>query len=66
MSRFKLKNRLTHDIGRLYFVGEDVHAGNLEKLNRTGSQLITGRNVLDMALRGMKNYRKALVFCTHK
>ena len=39
---------------------------DLEKKNRTGDQLLSGRQILDMAKRGTKAYRKALAFASRK
>ena len=51
---------------RTYYCGDDITQQDLEKRNRTGNQLMTGRNMLDLCIRGVKNYKKALAFCGHK
>ena len=58
-----LKSSLTRDSSRLYYSSTDIRASDLEKKNRTGNMLITGRNLHDMAIRGVRNYKKALAFC---
>ena len=50
----------------MYFSVTDICASDLEKRIRMGSQLNTGRNLLDMTLRGIRNYTKVLAFCLHK
>ena len=64
--RKKLKESLTCDMSRVYYIGVDITHDDLEKRNRTGNQLITGRNLLDLCVKGVKNYKKALAFCEHK
>ena len=53
-------------MSRDYYSDHDIRVDNLEKKNRTGSQLITGRNLLALAVRGVKTYKKALSFCADK
>ena len=65
-TRFVLKDILSLDSSRKYFSNESINYLDLEKKNRTGSLLITGRHLYDMAKRGMKNYRKALSFCAKR
>ena len=64
--RYYLKPSITQDPTRRYFSGVDLRYDDLEKKNRTGSALITGRNLVDMALRGVRNFKKALAFSLHK
>ena len=65
-TRYHLKTRLTQEIDRLYFSGSDLCYLDLEKKNRTGTALITGRNLVDMALRGVRNFKKAYAYALHK
>lgn len=65
-SKLKLKDILTNYSSRSYFVGEDIVHFDLEKKNRTGPLLITGRNLHAMAVRGARDYKKALAFALHK
>lgn len=64
--KYCLKTSLSRDQSRKYYVGEDILAPDLEKKNRSGALLVSGRNLLDMALRGIKCYKKALAFCLQK
>ena len=43
-----LKTSLTHDT-RIYTCGKEIRMLDLEKKNRTGAQLLSGRQMLDMA-----------------
>ena len=49
-----------------YRCGIDINHIDLEKSLRTGKALLSGRKILDMARRGVKSYKKALSFCSHK
>ena len=51
-----LRPLLSKDNTRKYFFGKDILTLDLEKQNRTGNQLLSGRNILDMAKRGTANY----------
>ena len=66
VKRLRLKVILSRDRSRNYYTGRDIRADDLEKKNRTGSLLITGRNLLDLAVKGSKYYKKAVAFNTHK
>ena len=57
---------ITQDTSRDYYSDHDIRVEDLEKKNRTGAQLITGRNLVSLAVRGVKTYKKALAFCAHK
>ena len=61
-----LKPLLSKDVTRKYVFGKDILTWDLEKQNRTGSQLLSVRNILDMAKRGTLNYQKASAFASHK
>ena len=61
-----LKHQLSMDRTRSYEVGRDIITSDLEKKNRTGNQLLSGRSILDMAKKGTANYRKALAFASAK
>ena len=62
VQRYKLKRELTVNDNTSYYSLSDIRHDDLEKKNRTGSQLVTGRNFYDMAVRGMKSYKKAQSF----
>ena len=64
--KYRLKKILTQDLSRDYYSGHDIRSDDLEKKNRTGSPLITGRNLHAMAIRGVKCYKKALSFVKEK
>ena len=64
--KYMLKPELTRDTMRNYYSDVDITYTDLDEKNRTGSLLITGHNLLDMAIRGAKNYKKALAFCAEK
>ena len=66
ISQYALKQIVSLDASRTFYCGEDIRVDDLEKKNRTGSVLITGRHLHDMAKRGVRNYRKALSFCAAK
>ena len=60
-----LKKSLSIDNSRQYICGYDITALDLEKKNRTGDMLLSGRQILDMAKRGNKAYRKSIsIHCT--
>ena len=65
LSVFTLKNSLTRDNYRDYYSGTDINVFDLEK-NRTTPQLISGRQLHEVAKRGVKSYRKALSFASAK
>ena len=61
-----LKANLYRDSSRTYFANVDILAVDMEKKGRNGKQLVSGRNLLDMAKKGTANYRKALSFAVKK
>lgn len=63
-TKLKLKDVLTNNSSRSFFCGEDILYSDLEE--KVGKQLITGRNLHAMAIRGARAYKKALSFLTHK
>ena len=64
--RLSLKVELSRDKSRVYFAEEDIFLLDLEKKGRKGKQLVSGRNILDLAKKGTANYRKALSFASKK
>ena len=66
ITRYKLKQSLTLDSDRTYYSGKDIRSLDLEKKNRSSGQLIGGRALIEMAKKGVKNYRQALSFCVKK
>ena len=65
-SKYKLKDILTNYSSRSYFCGEDILHLDLEKKNKSGPTLVTGRNLHAMAIRGAREYKKALAFANHR
>ena len=63
---FSLKSSLTRDDSRTYYTNRDILVADLEKKGRNGQQLVSGRNLLDIAKKGTANYRKALSFAVKK
>ena len=61
-----MKLSLTKDKCRTYYSDFDITLADLEKRNCTGEQLICGTNLLDLAKKGVRCYKKALAFCLHK
>jgi hypothetical protein len=62
-----LKESLSRDESRVYYTGTDITKSDLEKKNRNGSNtILNGRQITDMAKRGLRDYRKALSFTTDK
>ena len=64
--RLKLKKIVTHDAHHDYYCGTNILTEELEKKNKTGPVLVGGRNLHDMAIRGVRSYRKALAYCQQK
>ena len=60
-----LKNKFLPDSSKKYIAGVDILASELEKKSRSSKQLVTGRNLLDIANRNMKKHRKAIGFASH-
>jgi hypothetical protein len=65
-SKVVLKQSLSKDDTRLYYLGTDINVDDLEKKNRSGATLLNGRQLVDMAKRGLRDYRKAMAFTTDK
>jgi hypothetical protein len=62
-----LKESLSRDDSRMFYTGTDICNHDLEKKNRNGSNtIINGRQLTDMAKRGLRDYRKALSFTADK
>ena len=61
-----MKDSLTMNTSRSFYSGDEITYLDLEKKNCTGGVLISGRQLYDMAKRGMKQYKKALSFATRK
>ena len=66
VKKLRLKHTITRDSTRNYYSGIDITDIDLEKKNLTGSVLISGRNLLDLAIKGAREYKKALSFNEHK
>ena len=49
LKRYTLKTTLTRDMGRIYHSSVDITHHDLEKRNHSGAQLISGRNLVEMA-----------------
>ena len=64
--KLKLKDILTNYSSRSFYSGEDIFHLDLEKKNKSGPTLITGRNLHAMAIRGAREYKKAVAFANHK
>ena len=66
-TKMYLKESLSRDDSRVFYTGTDITSSDLEKKKRTGSTIIiNGRQLTDMAKRGLRDYRKALSFTTDK
>ena len=66
VKKLRLKSILSLDSNRIYYNGTDIIYDDLEKMNRTGALLIGGMNLLDLATKAARNYKKALAFKCHK
>ena len=64
--RLRLKEELSLDLASPYFSELDINSKDLEKKNKTGLLLITGRTILNMAAKGLREYKKALSFAKMK
>lgn len=62
VNRLRLKQILTRDPSRVCYSQIDIRIEDLERECRTGHLLIRGRNILDLAARAARNFRKALAF----
>ena len=62
VQKLVLKKKLSRDQSRSYYSDVDIRAEDLEKKNKTGVVLVTGRNLHDLASKGLKYYKKALAF----
>ena len=63
---FKLKDMVSNNSSRVFYSGTDIRYEDLEKKNRVGNQLITGRNLHAMAVRGARAYKKDLAYSKDK
>jgi len=66
VSSTTLKTGLSRDNNRIYHTETDINSLDLEKKFRTNPQLISGRQLLETAKRGIKSYKKALSFAASK
>ena len=66
LKTYTLKPTLHLNKSRSYIAGIDITQKDLEKKNRSGSQLMTGRQLFDIANKGTSYYRKALAFAARK
>ena len=66
VSRLRLRQVLSNNISRVYYSNFNIRVNDLEKKKKTGFILIRGRNILDLALKGSRGYKKALAFNMHK
>lgn len=62
----RLKQALSMNKTRVYYSGSDILSNGLEKKDWTGSLLIAGRNLYDLAVRGLREYKKAVAYSSHK
>ena len=58
-------NQTTLD-SRVYTTGIDITASDLEKKNRTGLQLMSGCQLLELTKKGTAFYHKAIAFASRK
>lgn len=61
-----LKKLLTRNAYENFFMGEDITVFSLEKKSQNTNTLMSGRQILDIAKKGVQNYRKALAFASKK
>ena len=64
--QYVLKSSVNLGYSHRFRSGVDITSLDLEKKLRSGNLLITGRQLFDMAKKGVKNYKKALSFCVKK
>ena len=63
-SKLYLKPELTQIADANFYAGEHITESNLEKKNKTGDVLITGRQMYDMGKRGQKHLKNAtFLYC---
>ena len=60
-----LKRKYIPDCKTDYIAGVDILLSELEKKTRSNKQLVTGRNLLDIANRNITKHRKAIAFASH-
>ena len=65
-TKIYLKENLSRDDSRVFYLGTDIFFNDLQKKNRSGDTLLNGRQLIDMAKRGLRDYRKAMAFTTDK
>jgi len=65
-TRTYLKQSISKDDSAFYYVGTDITYRDLRLKNRVGTVLLNGRQLLDMAKKGMTDYRKAMAFTSDK
>ena len=66
LTSYYLKGSLCRDDSRLYYQGSDITFRDLEKKNRTGTAVLNGRQLTDMAKRGTREFRKAMGYTKDK
>ena len=66
VQQYVLKTSLTRIKTRQFHAGVEITSLDLEKKNCSGPQLMSGRQLLEMAKCGTSFYRKALAFASRK
>ena len=61
-----LKSELLLDLNSNYCIGNEINVRDLEKKQLSGPLLITGWSLRSMAQKGMRHFKKALVFAYKK
>jgi hypothetical protein len=62
-----LKPTLSREEFMTFTAGEEINCADLKRKHRlTSDEHLSGRNLLDMARRGMKDFRKAMAFAKDK
>ena len=60
--RIYLKQSLSKDKNTIYYVGSNITGSDLKLKNRTGAELLSGHQMVDMAKKGLRDFRKAMTF----
>jgi hypothetical protein len=62
-----LKPTLSREEFMTFTAGEEINCADLKRKHHlTSDEHLSGRNLLDMARRGMKDFRKAMAFAKDK
>ena len=61
-----LNKAILKDESTLYFIRSDITYSDLKLKNHTRMELLNGRQLLNMANRSLKDYRKAMAFIGDK